>query len=82
VGSRDEVNRACSLTIAEYQKNGSKLPALYRHFMEQGLYVQDCNAANPFFTFYDENNLLPSELAELVRKNCCENRKEEGACLK
>lgn len=70
VGSRDEINTAISLTIDKLNKKGEKLPYLLKHYMTTGLYKSYENEACPYFTYYDEENLLPEEF-EMILKKCC-----------
>lgn len=71
VGSRDEVNTAICMTIADLEGRGEELPVLLRHYRTLPQYEEYSRRDNLFFTGYDEENLLPEKYAELVRENCC-----------
>lgn len=71
VGSRDEVNTAICLTIHALEAEGKELPLLFKQYKQLAQYKQYKDAANPFFTYYNEENLLPEAFAELVKKHCC-----------
>lgn len=71
VGSRDEVNMACCLTISKYKNSGLKLPVLYEHYVTTSQYRETSGLKNTFFTSYESENLLPDKFAEIIRNNCC-----------
>ena len=71
MGSRDEVNTAICLTIHALEAEGKELPLLFKQYKQLAQYKQYKDAANPFFTYYNEENLLPEAFAELVKKHCC-----------
>lgn len=70
VGSRDEVNAAVCLTIDRLEKDKEPLPALFTYYKESGLYRKDDPYARRFFTYFDEENLLPPACAALVKEKC------------
>ena len=71
VGSRDEVREAIRLTVEKILREGKPLPALLACYREAlGLPVAGQTAGiSPYFTYYDEENLLPPELDRLVRES-------------
>ena len=71
VGSRDEVNTAICLTIQALEADNKELPLLFKQYKQLEQYNQYKDASNPFFTYYNEENLLPETFAELVKKYCC-----------
>lgn len=71
VGSRDEVNMACCIVIKKLQEEGKPLPVLYQHYVDNGQFEKHCRIKNTFFTYFEENNLVPEEFLALVRENCC-----------
>jgi hypothetical protein len=70
VGSIDEVNLAVSLSIRRLENEGNELPLLFREYKERGLYIpeqldqlnKECCGS------YNEENLLPDEFREILRK--------------
>lgn len=70
VGSRDEINTAICLTIDEMKKNKVKLPLLFEYYMKTGFYKSYENTECPYFTHFDEENLLPEEFEKILRKAC------------
>lgn len=71
VGSREEVNTAICMTIADLERKGEELPVLFRHYRTLPQYEVYSHRENVFFTAYEEENLLPEKFAELIRINCC-----------
>lgn len=71
VGSRDEVNTAICMTIASLKQKGEELPVLFRHYCTLPQYAEYSHRENPFFTAYEEENLLPEKYAVLIKENCC-----------
>ena len=70
VGSRDEINTATVLAIDRMEREGKALPALLAFYKDSGMYEAYRAAGDPFSTYFDEENLLPGPLKELVRKAC------------
>lgn len=70
VGSRDEVNAAVCLTIDRLERNAETLPALFAYYKESGLYRKEDPDAQRFFTYFDEENLLPPAYLALVKEKC------------
>ena len=70
VGSRDEVNAAVNLTIDRLEQDGEALPELFRYYKEAGLYRKEDPDSRRFFTYYDEENLLPAACGALVKEKC------------
>lgn len=70
VGSRDEINTAAVLAIDRMEREGKALPALLAFYKDSGMYEAYRAAGDPFSTYFDEENLLPGPLKELVRKAC------------
>lgn len=71
VGSRDEVNTAICMTIANWDFGKEELPVLLRHYRTLPQYEEYSHRENTFFTGYEEENLLPEKYAVLVKENCC-----------
>ena len=76
VGSRDEVREAIRLAIRKFEREQKPLPALLACYREMDPQPAVSGAekaqenegdASPYFTYYDEENLLPEELACLVK---------------
>lgn len=72
VGSREEVNTAISMTISQMEKEGKELPKLLAHYKETPFYREYKEKENPYLSYYEEENLLPEQFAQLVRANCVE----------
>lgn len=72
VGSRDEVNTAVCLTIADLRGRHEELPILFAHYRTLPQYEEYSHRKNTFFTGYEEENLLPKRFALLVKENCCQ----------
>ena len=70
VGSRDEINAAIVLTIERMEKEGKKLPVLFDHYKETGLYERYQTEKNKFFTYFDSSNLVPEPWEKFVRERC------------
>ena len=70
VGSRDEINTAVVLTIDRMEAEGKELPALLSYYKESGMYKKNKPKGDPFSAYFDEENLVPAPLKELVRKAC------------
>lgn len=70
VGSREEVNTAISMTIAAMEQEKRPLSRLLAHYKETPLYKEYKEKENSYFTYYEEENLLPERFAQLVRDNC------------
>ncbi len=70
VGSRDEINTAICLTIDEMKKSGTALPLLFEHYMETGLFMSYEDRECPYFTHYDQENLLPEEFEKILKEAC------------
>lgn len=72
VGSRDEVNMALCLTISHMEKEGKKLPELFKYYKSTPLYANYSNTECTFFKEFEEENLLPEEFKKLVFDNAVE----------
>ncbi len=72
VGSRDEVNTAVCMTIADFCGRNEELPVLFAHYRKLPQYEEYSHRENTFFTGYEEENLLPKRFALLVKENCCQ----------
>ena len=70
VGSRDEINTAIVLTIKGLEDAGEALPCLLSYYKTTDLYQTYRTRRDQYSSYYDGNNLVPDELAGLVRK-CC-----------
>ena len=69
VGSRDEVREAVRLTIEKFGRGRKPLPALLEYYRNSRVFQEGSRRGeSPYFTFYDEENLLPEKLDELVRQ--------------
>ena len=70
VGSRDEINSAIVLTIEQMEKEGKKLPLLFEHYKETGLYERYQTEKNKFSAYFDSSNLVPEPWEKFVRERC------------
>ena len=71
VGSRDEINTAIVLTIKGLEEAGEALPCLLS-YKTTDLYQTFRTRGDQYSTYYDGNNLVPDDLAGLVRKYCAD----------
>lgn len=74
VGSRDEINAAIALTIRDYPE-GKKLPYLFEHYKQLGLYEKTLPVCESYFHYYDHENLLPEQFEKVFM----EELKKRGA---
>ena len=72
VGSRDEINTAIVLTIKGLEDAGEALPCLLSYYKTTDLYQTYRTRGDQYSSYYDGNNLVPDELAGLVRKYCAD----------
>ena len=72
VGSRDEFNTAIVLTIKGLEEAGEALPCLLSYYKTTDLYQTFRTRGDQYSTYYDGNNLVPDDLAGLVRKYCAD----------
>ena len=72
VGSRDEINTAIVLTIKGLEEAGEALPCLLSYYKTTDLYQTFRTRGDQYSTYYDGNNLVPDDLAGLVRKYCAD----------
>ena len=72
VGSRDEINTAIVLTIKGLEEAGEALPCLLSYYKTTDLYQTFRTRGDQYSTYYDGNNLVPDDLARLVRKYCAD----------
>ena len=70
VGSRDEINTAICLTIDHLARQGEHLPALLSYYKTTDLYHQYRDRT--YFSYFDEENLVPEDLAQVVREACAQ----------
>lgn len=70
VGSRDEINSAIVLTIRKLEDAGEALPRLLSYYKTTDLYRIYEAGGDRYSSYYDGNNLVPDDLARLVRKYC------------
>lgn len=70
VGSRDEINTAIVLTIKGLEEAGQTLPRLLSYYKTTDLYRTYEARGDLYSSYYDGNNLVPDDLARLVRKYC------------
>lgn len=66
VGSRDEVNTAICLTLSRMLHQGEPVPALFRNYMERSLYEEYRQRENPYDTYFETENFLPSEFEAIL----------------
>ena len=70
VGSIDEVNLAVSLAIKAIEDRGEALPYLFAEYKERGYYfpgrIDEKN--REYCTYFNEQNLLPTEFKDLLVK--------------
>lgn len=72
VGSRDEINTAIVLTIKGLEEAGEALPCLLSYYKTTDLYQIYRTRGDQYSSYYDGNNLVPDDLARLVRKYCAD----------
>ena len=72
VGSRDEINTAIVRTIKGLEEAGEALPCLLSYYKTTDLYQTFRTRGDQYSTYYDGNNLVPDDLAGLVRKYCAD----------
>lgn len=72
VGSRDEINSAIVLTIRKLEDAGEALPRLLSYYKTTDLYRIYEAGGDRYSSYYDGNNLVPDDLARLVRKYCAD----------
>ena len=77
VGSRDEINTAIVLTIKGLEEAGEALPCLLSYYKTTDLYQTYRTRGDQYSSYYDGNNLVPDELAGLVRKCCTDGLQGE-----
>lgn len=70
VGSRKEVNISLCLAIARAEEAGETLPLLLSEYKASPLYAEYRDIAPRFGSEWDDENNLPPELAELVKREC------------
>lgn len=70
VGSREEVNTAICMTIADMEKQGAVLPKLLATYKTTAQYSIYSQKENTFFSSYEEENLLPEKFEKLIKENC------------
>lgn len=70
VGSREEVNAAVSTTLDRMRREGERIPYLLAYYEKSGLYRAENPESSRFFSYFDEENLLPEKYLELVKKEC------------
>ena len=78
VGSRDEINTAIVLTIDRMERDGEMLPALLSYYKESGLYDRYKAMGDRYSSYYDEENLVPDDWAELIQENCVSRQELQG----
>ncbi len=70
VGSRSEINAAIVMTIGRMERDGEELPALLRYYRQSSLYEVHARRDHGYFTYYDNENLLPEEFEKVLRREC------------
>ena len=70
VGSRGEMNTAIVMTIDRLEQEGKSLPVLLAYYKETALYRQYEESRPSYFTYYDEENLLPGIFDQVLRTEC------------
>ncbi len=75
VGSRDEVNTAAVRTIRDIESKGERLPALLAYYKTTELYAHYSVAADPYDTYYEQENLLPPAFDSLLRQRLTEAKR-------
>ena len=64
VGSRDEINAAITLAIRDFEdgiNSGEKLPYLFERYKESGMYDKNLAGCEAYFTFYDDEHMIPEK---------------------
>lgn len=67
VGEREEVNFALCETIRRMEREGEALPRLLEYYRTTDAYARTAERNNPFPTYYDETNLLPTQYETLLK---------------
>lgn len=70
VGSRKEINAALVLAIRRFKQEGRPLPRLLAHYQSTPAYQEAMGHEEEYFSYFDEEHLLPKPWAELVRQEC------------
>lgn len=70
VGSRDEVNAAICLTIERMEKEGEKLPRLFKWYRKQPVYDASFPLRHTYERYYDPAHLLPENFLEILKNEC------------
>lgn len=70
VGSRKEINAALVLAIRRLKQEGRPLPKLLVHYQSTPAYQEAVGHEEEYFSYFDEEHLLPAPWAELVRREC------------
>lgn len=67
VGSREEVNTALALFIKKRLEEKKTLPYLAQRYVDQKLYEKQIAKPNPYMSYYEQENLLPPEMDQMMR---------------
>lgn len=78
VGSRDEICFALRDAIRRMEQQGETLPLLYQRFRKTPVWTQYQDQANPYYDYYNEENLLPEVFDQLMRQASCALKEEHG----
>ncbi len=70
VGSRDEINLAICRTIDNLKNSNEKLPLLLDKYIEEGFYDRFGKVKDTFSSYYNEENLVPESMLEIVIREC------------
>ncbi|MCI9312514.1 MAG: hypothetical protein HFE68_04025 [Erysipelotrichaceae bacterium] len=68
VGSRDEINTAICMRIAQMNEQKQELPFLLRHYVTLPQYQQYKDRGNPYAHYFNEENLIPTPFLHLVKE--------------
>lgn len=61
VGSREEVNTAICMKIAQMKEHHESLPLLFEHYMNLPQYQEYKDAQNPYASYFNKENLIPEQ---------------------
>ena len=78
VGSRDEICFALRDAIRRMEQQGETLPLLYQRFRKTPVWTGYQDQANPYYDYYNEENLLPEVFDQLMRQASCALKEEHG----
>lgn len=66
VGSRDEINTAICMRIAQMQAAQKELPSLFLHYLTLPQYQTYKDRKNPYLVYYNQENLIPESFKQIL----------------